>query len=217
MAIIFDLDGTLINSFDIHIRLMKKSIDEIIGKDVIPLYLIKSYIRFPSKQMLSTLSKQLKIKITPVQMKNIIELKDKMFDKTQIRKIKFYPKAKDLLLLLKNKNAKFCIATSMNTEELGKVEPWIKLKGFCEIINSPALKHEKPDPYILKKAIKSLNSKKSETFYVGDAETDYEASKNAGIKFIGVNNPKLVDLGDMYFKDVKTLYTFIKTNYFDFL
>ena len=34
MAIIFDLDGTLINSFNVHVELIKNAIDEVLGKNM---------------------------------------------------------------------------------------------------------------------------------------------------------------------------------------
>ena len=217
MAIIFDLDGTLINSFDVHIKLIKSAIDKVLGKDKIPLDFIKDNIRFPTKEMLNMASQNLGITITNKQMKEIIKLKDEKFKGDTIKKIKFYPKAKELLYFLKNSGIKFCIATSMNNEELNQIEPLFKLKDICEVVNSPALKHEKPDPYIINIALKTIKAKKNETSYIGDAETDYKASINAGVKFIGVNNLKLLDLGDMFFKDIKTLYNFIKKDYSYFL
>lgn len=217
MAIIFDLDGTIINSFDVHVRLVKEAMDEVVGNNKVPISLIRENIRFPSKHLFELVGKKTKIKLTPVQMKRIISSKDDKFDINQIKKIKFYPKARELLLLLKRRKAKFCIATSMNITEFSKIEPFIKLRDICTIITAPALKHEKPDPYIINKAMKAIKSKASETFYIGDAETDYLASKNAGTRFIGVNNPDLLEKGDMYFRDIKTLYSFIKKDYTDFL
>ena len=132
-------------------------------------------------------------------------------------KIKFYPGALQLIKFLKIKKIAFCIATSMNDEELAKIEPYFNLNSLAKVVNSPALKHEKPDPYVINKAIKLIKAERKKTFYVGDAETDYEASVNAEVKFIGVNNPLLKNLGYMYFKDIKSLLPFIKKNYLDFL
>ena len=105
----------------------------------------------------------------------------------------------------------------MNDEELAKVEPYLNLYSITKVVNSPALKYEKPDPYVINKAIELIKAKRKKTVYVGDAETDYEASVNAAVKFIGVNNPLLKNLGYKYFKDIKSLSSFIKKNYLDFL
>jgi hypothetical protein len=50
MAIIFDLDGTLINSFNVHTELIKKAMDEVLGKDTISAKFINENIKFPSKK-----------------------------------------------------------------------------------------------------------------------------------------------------------------------
>jgi HAD superfamily hydrolase (TIGR01549 family) len=217
MAIIFDLDGTLINSFNIHSELIKEAIDRIAGKKSVPMQFIQKNIRFPSKKMLGMASQKYDLNLTNKQMENIIKLKDKFFTEKYIKRIKFYPGALQLIKFLKNKKIDFCIATSMNDEELDKVEPYLNLHSLAKIVNSPALKYEKPNPYVINKAIKLIKAKRKKAVYVGDAETDYKASLNAGIKFIGVNNPKLKPLGERYFKDIKSFLLFVKKNYLDFL
>ena len=217
MAIISDLDGTLINSFNIHSELIKKSIDHVVEKNAIPMQFIQRNIRFPSKKMLEMASKKYDINLTNKQMKDIIKLKDEMFTEKYIRKIRFYPNALQLIRFIKNKKIGFCIATSMNDEELAKIGPYLHLRSLAKVVNSPALKYEKPDPYIINKAVKLINSNKKKTCYIGDAETDYKASVNAGVKFVGVNNPRLNGLGYKYFKDIKSLLSFIKKNYLEFL
>ncbi|MCW1294681.1 MAG: HAD family hydrolase [Candidatus Parvarchaeota archaeon] len=217
MAIIFDLDGTLINSFNVHSELIKKAIDRVIGKRSISLTFIQNNIRFPSKKMLGIASEKYGLNLTTKQMKDIIKLKDELFTEKYIKRIRFYPGALQLINFLKNKKINFCIATSMNDEELAKVEPYLNLYSITKVVNSPALKYEKPDPYVINKAIELIKAKRKKTVYVGDAETDYEASVNAGVKFIGVNNPLLKNLGYKYFKDIKSLSSFIKKNYLDFL
>lgn len=217
MAIIFDLDGTLINSFEVHSELIKKATDRILGKNILPLRFIYNNIRFPSKKMLGIASDKYNLKLSNKQMEDIIKLKDAMFTKNYVKRIKFYPGSLQLIRFIKNKKIAFCIATSMNSEELSKVKPYLKLGSLAKIVNSPALKYEKPNPYIINMALKLLDADKKRAFYVGDAETDYAASVNAGVTFIGVNNPKLKKLGYKYFSDIKSLSSFIKRNYPVFL
>ena len=62
-------------------------------------------------------------------------------------------------------------------------------KYFSEVIVKENVKEGKPSPEGLLKIIQKLNVKNNEVVYVGDNLSDLRAAKNAGVNFVGVIPP----------------------------
>lgn len=213
MGVILDLDGTLINSLNFHAKYIKRALDKIgIGKSI-PYSFVRSNIRVSFSAFCRILSKKYGIKIDEKLMKEIIETKDKMISKDEIEKIQFFKNAKELIDFLKEKRVKMCIASSINNFELRLIRKKLKLNEIgIPIINSKQFKYEKPNPYIINESIRRYNMNPKRTCYIGDSIMDYAATKNAGIKFIGVYNNELSKKG-LFFRNLTDLYKYFKSNY----
>jgi HAD superfamily hydrolase (TIGR01509 family) len=98
-----------------------------------------------------------------------------------------YPGAKDVLAFLKKKNIKVGIVTS----KMRKVATHhLEITGLYEhldgIIGYEDVNEHKPSPEPIEKALTLLGAKKSSTIYVGDHENDIIAAKKAGIQTCAV-------------------------------
>ncbi|BCR35165.1 HAD-IA family hydrolase [Mariniplasma anaerobium] len=101
--------------------------------------------------------------------------------------LKAYPNAKKTILYLKNQGCKIGVVTS----KLKDVATYhLKLTNLFEdvdlIVGYDDVKNHKPNPDPLLKAIELLNVKKEDTLYVGDHENDIKAAKKAGIESCAV-------------------------------
>jgi Predicted phosphatases len=135
-----------------------------------------------------------------------MEIRDAELTPRLIKKIKFFNGVFQTVGLLKELGISYCIATSMNSRELSKFIPNLKLNSVSEIIiNSPRLDLEKPNPFILNKSIKTCKMSKSHTYYVGDSPYDLVASRRAGVHFIGVFNKKELGKHPGFCKDILSL------------
>ena len=170
---IFDLDGVLINS--------KKNM-ELSWNHVSDKYFLKikfknyfKYLGFPFYDILK------KLRIEKKLFKKINQ-DYKNFSRANINKIKLY---KDVVPVLKflSKNCLIAIVTSKDKKRA--VEILKKFNLPFKIIECPSKKIKgKPDPALIKIALKKLKSNIKNSYYVGDMEVDFKASKNAKIKFI---------------------------------
>ena len=93
-----------------------------------------------------------------------------------------YPNAKETIKYLKSKGCKIGIVTS----KLNDVASYhLKLTDLFEdidlLIGFDDCQNHKPHPDPLLKAIELLKSTKEDTIYIGDHENDIKAAKNAGI------------------------------------
>ena len=118
------------------------------------------------------------------------------------------------LELLKNKGYKLGIVTNRFKDSLFEViKPFDLKKYFDCFIALDDVKYSKPSKEAIDKALKLLNSKKEETIFIGDTETDIMAGKNAEVKTALVgwshfNDKKIkadfiLNSFDSLFKDLK--------------
>jgi len=68
----------------------------------------------------------------------------------------------------------------------------------------------KPNPYLIKKALKALNLRPEEVLIVGDSSNDVLAGKNAGIKTVNVVRFERVPGADYYVNDLWELVELVK-------
>lgn len=95
-----------------------------------------------------------------------------------------YPGIPELLKLLKSQGYKLAVVSNKFNEGANKLVS-ARLPNYFDIIqgedkNFPT----KPDPTMMNYVIKKLGVKKEDCLYVGDTEVDYESAKNAGIDVV---------------------------------
>ena len=82
-----------------------------------------------------------------------------------------------------SKNCLIAVVTSKDKKRA--VEILKKFNLPFKVIECPSKKIKgKPDPALIKIALKKLKSNIQNSYYIGDMEVDFKASKNAKIKFI---------------------------------
>ncbi len=180
-AIIFDVDGTLLDSKENHIQAWKKAFTEL-GYDV-PLIAIQGQFGRRKKE---TIEKFIPQKKWLSDGKKIIELKRKHFWQN-FNSVKVFPETYNLINFLKRENIKIAIATSAKRDELDLYFQKLKIKDKVDFtITADDIKKSKPDPQTVQIVLNKLNLNPEETLLVGDSIHDIEAGKRAGVKTVGV-------------------------------
>ena len=225
-VIIFDLDGTLIDSIGVWNDIDKELINTVgqikfdgvdIGKqrdeklkefnNSEDMYL--EYCGFLGEKYKSNLPKQeikkIRYEIAAKYLKNIIDYK---------------PNAEKVLNLLKEKGFTLVLATTTNDhtiktyiEENQNIINKAPLdKMFTLIYSKGAVKKLKPDPEIHNKILDELKVKKEECLIIEDSLIGVEAAINAGIEFVVMydkfsdgNRDEINKLAKIQFKDFKEM------------
>ena len=208
-AVIFDIDGTLIDSVNEHAESWVKTFEEF-GKNV-SVEETKKLIGMGSDQFLNDYFSKKEVE---EKKKDIDEFRAKLFAKEYMPKIKPFPKVRDLFLKLKDDGIKFVLASSATEEEVGKYEEIAKINDLVEKKTSTDdAEKSKPEPDIFLAAYDQIdNINKKDVVVIGDTPYDAVAAKKAKLKAFGVltggwTREKLIEAGcSEVFEDITAIY-----------
>ncbi len=180
-AILFDLDGTLIDSIPYHVRSFELSFRDIGLK--VPKRVIPRITRKPTEEVYFELGIRKK---TKVELEKFIDLKRKHYYSLIRGRRILFPEALPLLSALKAKGLRLCLVTNSSRLTTLNSAPKILLKKFAHIITYDDVLHGKPspEPYLL--ALKRLRLKAENCVVVGDSTMDVLSGRRAGMKCISV-------------------------------
>lgn len=170
-AIIYDIDGTLLNTFEQNIYPLQRLVKEVLGKDMH----YDELVHFTSHsgiKVLPQLGIDNKYYDVWVQYVNEYEEKPEVFE--GFNEVLAYFDKKLLQGLVSSKREK-----QFHIDFEGKdIEHY-----FSSRVLATDVEHPKPDPEGLLKCLNELGVKPEEAIYIGDSLFDYQASKAAGMAF----------------------------------
>ena len=178
-AVVFDLDGTLIDSApDIHAAVNKMLTAE--GYETLDLPTVTSFIGNGLPKLVERVMKTLGL---PAKMH--AELCTKVMvhytDPSDFLK-QPYPGVLDALESLKAQGAALAICTNKPFDAAQADLDFLGMADFFDaMVGGDTLPVKKPDPAPLHRCVELLGT--SAALYVGDSETDYDTAQNAGFDF----------------------------------
>lgn len=175
-AIIFDLDGTIINTNDLiietlkqvawdqcHVSLRTKEIDAMYGL---------------------TVTDQMKM-INPNKVEHLVEVYNKLYQKNMYEATKLFDGIKDLIIDLYQRDISLFILTNNNRKDTYLNLDRFKLrKYFKGVITMDDVRHGKPDPEGMQILIDSFNLDRQEVLFVGDSPHDILTGAKAQVKTV---------------------------------
>uniref|UniRef100_A0A7V0Z4V1 HAD family hydrolase n=1 Tax=candidate division WOR-3 bacterium TaxID=2052148 RepID=A0A7V0Z4V1_UNCW3 len=176
-AILFDLDGVLVDTYKVWFRLFNRTLRHFGYKTIT--------LKVFAQNWGQSTEEDVRIFMPEVKLKDVKRYFSINFPKfTKYMKVNL--EAKIVLSKLKEMGLKIgCITNSHR--DITKLE--IKkagLKNFFDVvITADDVKRPKPEPDMLLKACKRLRVKVNEVVFIGDTQTDLKTAKKAGCLFIG--------------------------------
>ncbi|MEQ6378377.1 pyrophosphatase PpaX [Bacillaceae bacterium S4-13-56] len=177
-TLLFDLDGTLIDTNELIISSFAHTLDQ---------YAPGKYEREDILAFMGPPLKDTFIQVDPNRVEEMIETYRAHNLEHHDQLVIPFPGVVDTMKSLKEKGYKLGIVTTKmrRTVEMGLIITG--LEGlFDTVITLDDVKKAKPDPEPIYKALDALDSIPEETIMVGDNYHDIEAGKNAGTKTAGV-------------------------------
>jgi HAD superfamily hydrolase (TIGR01549 family) len=182
-AVIFDIDGTLIDSVDLHARAWQEAFRHF-GRDI-PYEQVRHQIGkggdqlmpvFFSKQELEKFGKELE------------QYRGELFKREYLPQVRAFPKVRALFERIKQDGKRIALASSAKEEELKVYKEIVNINDLVEEqASADDAEKSKPHPDIFEAALAQLGDvKPAEAIVVGDTPYDAEAAGKANLRTIGV-------------------------------
>ncbi len=181
-AAIFDLDGTLLDSVDLHAIAWHEALLAF-GHDV-------SFEQTRS-QIGKGGDKLIPVFLSPKEQADhgqaLDEWRGKLFKEKYLRLIKPFSAVPELLERVRASGLRLAIASSAKRDEL---DTYLEIAGISDLIDVTAssedVEESKPEPDIFKAVLKKLNVGGGQAVVIGDTPYDAEAARKAGVPTVGV-------------------------------
>jgi|GEM_PF-1641133 len=181
VVLFIDFDGTLVNSIKAHwlafnLTFKKAGIKQIDFKT------FDSLFGFFSEEIIRRYLKQIGIKKTKKEIEALALQKKENFLKTTYRYVRLFPKVN--LALRQLQDYYLVLESNASLSEIKKIARFVRLRldYFDLILCKEKIKHRKPNPELIKKALELLGLKakpKPRVFVVGDSFVDVLLANNA--------------------------------------
>jgi HAD superfamily hydrolase (TIGR01509 family) len=179
-GVIFDIDGTLVDSNDAHTRSWVDTFAEA-GYDV-PFGVVRPLIGMGADKLLP---KTVGVKHDGKEGKKLIKRRSEIFRKKYLPKLRPLEGARALVLRVRSDGLKAIVATSAKDEELkGLLEAAEVADLMEEKATASDAKRSKPDPDIVEAAIEESGIPPKNLVMIGDTPYDIEAAARAKVRSI---------------------------------
>ena len=184
-AVIFDIDGTLMDSNDAHAETWVKAFakygktlafDE--SKKLIGMGADLILEKYLSKEEIDNFGDDLK------------DYRSELFLREYLPETKVFPKMRELLERIKADGKQIALASSANEDELEKYKNILKISDLLdEETSDDDAENSKPAPDIFQAALKKLGKMNAaNAIAIGDTPYDAKAATGANLKIIGVES-----------------------------
>jgi HAD superfamily hydrolase (TIGR01509 family) len=179
-GVIFDIDGTLVDSNDAHAQSWVDTFAEA-GYDV-PFDVVRPLIGMGADKLLP---KTIGIKHDTAEAKKLIKRRSEIFRERYLPRLRPFNGSRELVLRVRSDGLKAIVATSAKDEELKSLLKAAQVEDLMqERATASDAKRSKPDPDIVEAAIDESDTEPETLVMIGDTPYDIEAATKARVRAI---------------------------------
>lgn len=205
--ILLDIDGTLVDSNDVHTRAWLHVLEEFGYR---PGYEdVRKRIGMGGDKLLPDL---LGLDAESRQAKEISARRGHVFLRQYLPQIKAFPRAAEFVARLRQDGYQLAVATSAKSDELVGLLHIAGVDGLFEVeTTQDDARESKPEPDILEAALRKAGCRPEQALMIGDTPYDVAAARKAGIPVMAVRcggywKDKDFEGADWIFDSPETLY-----------
>jgi HAD superfamily hydrolase (TIGR01549 family) len=182
-AAIFDLDGTLVDSNELHVQAWQETFRHF-GKEI-PIECLREQIGKGGDQYLPVFLTETEMREIG---KEVEEFRGKIFKKKYLPLVRPFPRVRELFERVRSDGKKIALASSGKADE---VEYYQKLLGIGGLVDgrttSDDVVHSKPKPDVFVSVLRLLGHlSPDEAVAIGDTPYDIEAAKKIDLATIAL-------------------------------
>jgi phosphoglycolate phosphatase-like HAD superfamily hydrolase len=181
-AAIFDVDGTLVDSVDLHAAAWQAAFEKF-GKRI-SFDEIRKQIGKGGDQLLPVFLSQAELQRFGAELDGY---RSDLFKKYYLPRVKGFPRVRQLFETIRHNGKRIALASSAKGDELAAYKKIADINGLVEAeTSSDDAERSKPYPDIFQAAFARLGDiTRAEVIVVGDTPYDAEAAAKAGLRTIG--------------------------------
>jgi len=181
-AVIFDIDGTIIDSVDMHIEAWKRAFGKF-GKEV-SYELIRPQIGKGADDMLPVFFSNEELHRFR---RDLEKYRGELFEREYLPKVKAFPRVRDLFERIKQEGKKISLASTAKEKEITIYKEIARINDLIDSeVCSEEVKKSKPHRDICATALHKLgNVAAHQVIAIGDTEYDAEAAGKINVRTIG--------------------------------
>jgi HAD superfamily hydrolase (TIGR01509 family) len=183
-ALIFDIDGTLLDSVDLHARAWREALEKF--GHLVPFTAVRNQIGKGGDQLLPVF-------LSPDEMrteaKQIEEYRSRLFKEKYLSQVRPFPGVRALFEEALAHNQRIALASSAKEDELEAYKRIAEIEDLVQTQTSSAdAEKSKPHPDIFEAAIERLGKgiDRQRILVIGDSPYDVEAARRAGMNTVCV-------------------------------
>lgn len=181
-GVILDIDGTLIDSNDVHAKAWEQALRE--NGHTVPFETIRPLIGMGGDKVLPETIGVVK---DSAEGKRISDRRAQIFQERYLPSLRSFPRSKVLLEHMRQHGLKLAIASSAQPGELKAMLQIIDAEDLIEEKTSAEdVQQSKPDPDVVRKALARIGYAPDDVLMLGDTPYDIEAARNAGVQTIAL-------------------------------
>lgn len=181
-AAIFDLDGTLVDSNDLHAEAWQETFRHF-GKDI-PYRELRQQIGKGGDQYLPVFLNPAEIREFGDELNTF---RSELFKKEYLDRVQAFPKVKELLERVRRGGKRIALASSGNAKE---IEHYVEITGIGDLVDASTTKsevrHSKPEPDVFLAVLNQLHLPPDEAIVIGDTPFDVQAAKTSQMQTIAL-------------------------------
>ena len=182
-AVIFDLDGTLVDSNELHVQAWQETFRHF-GKEI-PLERLREQIGKGGDQYLPVFLTESELRKFG---QEADQLRGEIFKEKYLPQVRPFPKVRELFERVRSEGKKIALASSGKDDEVLHYQKLAGIEGLADsMTTADQVAHSKPRSDVFIAALRTLGSlPPAEAIAIGDTPYDIEAAKKIDLPIIGL-------------------------------